>query len=60
MVESGHTAEVRKISRIATSARGGKRSAGDGKYLLDRIADADRHVLTGQKAGIVLIDVPEA
>ncbi|MDB5677346.1 NAD(P)-dependent alcohol dehydrogenase [Sphingomonas bacterium] len=33
------------------------RAAIDRKYPLDRIADAYRYVLTGQKAGIVVIDV---
>jgi NADPH:quinone reductase-like Zn-dependent oxidoreductase len=39
-------------------AAGEFRAAVDRKYPLEEIADAYRYVLTGQKAGIVVIDVP--
>lgn len=41
-------------------AAGEFRAAVDRKYPLDEIADAYRYVQTGQKAGIVVIDVPAA
>ena len=39
-------------------AAGQFRAAVDRTYPLDQIADAYRYVLTGQKAGIVVIDIP--
>jgi NADPH:quinone reductase-like Zn-dependent oxidoreductase len=41
-------------------AAGDYRAIVDRKYPLDEIADAYRYVLTGQKAGIVVIDITEA
>jgi NADPH:quinone reductase-like Zn-dependent oxidoreductase len=41
-------------------AAGDYRAPVDRKYPLEEIADAYRYVLTGQKAGIVVIDVPAA
>jgi hypothetical protein len=39
---------------------GDLRAVVDRRYLLDAIVDAYRYVETGQKTGIVVIDVPPA